>query len=105
MIKLRIGYLPPDALEELLDYLERHPNKGSVIQGTGSIRKLRWYSGKNNKGKSSGVRILYHYSKEKLVLLITLYAKSKKEDITSKEKQQLKLLVPTLVEKYWRDLS
>jgi len=64
--------LTENSLEELLDYLLSNPSKGVLIPGTSGVRKLRWVTGKNNKGKSSGVRVLYHYSKGILILLITL---------------------------------
>jgi len=44
------------SMDELLDYLERYPGKGDIIQGTGGVRKLRWYTGKGNKGKSSQIQ-------------------------------------------------
>ena len=97
-------WLTPDVVEELFDYLEVHPEKGEIIQGTGGVRKLRWKTGKNNKGKSGGVRVLYHYSSEILVLLITLYSKSEKENITQRERNELKQLIPQLVNHYQEDL-
>ena len=63
--------LTTEAFEDLLDYLEQFPNKGDLISGTSGVRKLRWKTGKNEKGKSGGVRVLYHYSKNILILLIT----------------------------------
>ena len=89
-----------ETLEELLDYLEGHPEMGTLIQGTGGVRKLRWKSGKDNKGKSGGIRVLYHYSKDILILLITLYNKSEKENITQAERNELKRLMPELICKY-----
>ena len=41
----------------IINYLAVHPQSGSVMQGTGGIRKFRWSSG--NKGKSGGVRMIY----------------------------------------------
>lgn len=89
-----------EALKDLLDFLEEHPESGKIITGTGGVRKLRWSTGKNDRGKSGGARVLYHYSKNVLVLLITLYSKTEKEDITDKERNELKKTVPLLVEKY-----
>lgn len=88
------------ALEDLLDYLETNPAAGDMIRGTGGVRKLRWKTGKNNKGKSGGVRVLYHYTQDILVLLVTLYEKSQQEDISEKDKNELKALIPELVAKY-----
>ncbi len=89
-----------EALQELIDYLAVYPEAGAVIQGTGGIRKIRWKTGKDNKGKSGGVRILYYHDKGILiVLLITLYRKSDKENIDASEKSELKKLLPELL---WR---
>jgi mRNA-degrading endonuclease RelE of RelBE toxin-antitoxin system len=96
--------LTEEALKELLDHLEINPEKGKLIQKTGGIRKLRWKNGKSNKGKSAGVRVLYHYSKDILVLLITLYKKSEKENITPAERNELKQLIPELISKYRENL-
>lgn len=55
----------------------------------------------NNKGKSGGVRILYYYDKDILiVLLITLYRKSDQENIDASEKLQLKKSLPELLRRY-----
>lgn len=96
--------LTNDSSEALFDYLQCHPEKGDLMPGTGGVRKLRWRSGKDNKGKSGGVRVLYHYSRGVLVILLTLYSKSDKENISDKERNELKQLVPQLVAKYKEDL-
>jgi hypothetical protein len=59
-------------LDQLVTYLTLYPEHGQLIVGTGGVRKLRWKSGFNDKGKSSGVRVIYHYSKNILVLLLRL---------------------------------
>lgn len=92
--------LTVEAQEDLFDYLEAHPEKGDIIAGTGGVRKLRWVTGKNNKGKRGGVRVLYHYSKNVLIILIMLYSKNDMENITDTEKNELKKLIPELVRKY-----
>ena len=90
-----------EALQELIDQLVVYPESGAIIQGTGGIRKIRWKTGKNNKGKSGGVRVLYYYGKDILiVLLITLYRKSDKENIDPSEKLQLKKLLPELLRRH-----
>lgn len=92
------------ALQELIDALVLSPEKGAIIKGTGGIRKLRWRTGKDNKGKSGGVRVLYYYDKEiVIVLLITLFKKADKENIDESEKAQLKKLLPTLLRGYYHE--
>ena len=96
--------LSKDALEEFYDYIGQNPKLGNIISGTSGVRKIRWKTGHNDKGKSGGVRILYHYSGDLLVLLITVYGKSDKENITDSERNDLKRTVPLLVAKYRGEL-
>ena len=96
--------LSVEALDEFLDHIGQNPEEGVVITGTGGVRKIRWSTGKNNKGKRGGARILYHYSDDVLVLLITLFGKTEKEDITQAERNTLKRTVPLLVAKYKGEL-
>jgi len=93
-----------DALGEFLDHIGKNPKEGKIITGTGGVRKIRWRKGDNDKGKSGGVRILYHYSDDLLVLLITLFGKSEKENISQAERNELKRIVPLLVAKYRGEL-
>lgn len=95
--------LTQSELEELCNYLLRYPDVGKMIKNTHGVRKLRWKSGKDNKGKSGGIRVLYHYSKNLLILLITVYRKSEKENITQAQCNELKQLIPKLVAYYKED--
>ncbi len=53
--------LTSENLKDLSTYLQAFPEAGDIIPGTSGVRKLRWINPKNNKGKSGGLRILYHY--------------------------------------------
>lgn len=91
-------------LEELYDLLSLNPTVGVVIKGTGGVRKLRWSPKASHKGKSGGVRILYHYSNNVLVILLGLFSKSVADNISDKEKNQLKKLVPELIKLFKDEL-
>ncbi len=43
--------LSPEILEEFFDHIGQSSETGEVITGTGGVRKIRWQTGKNNKGK------------------------------------------------------
>ena len=43
----------------LRDALAPNPELYPVIPGTGGVRKARW--GRQGKGKSGGVRVIYYY--------------------------------------------
>ena len=90
-----------EKLQELIDWLALSPESGVILTGTGGIRKVRWQTGKNNRGKSGGVRVLYYYDKSSfVVLLITLYQKSDQENIEASEKIILKKILPELLKRH-----
>jgi len=89
-------YFREEERQEIVDYLAKNPKKGDVIPGTNGLRKLRW--GKDNKGKSGGVRIIYYFHNEKLPLyLLIMYAKDTQTDLTIKQQQRLVDLVKMLI--------
>jgi hypothetical protein len=54
---------------------------GSVIRGSGGVRKVRWV--REGTGKSGGVRIVYLTRNEiGEIYLLTMYAKSESENIS-----------------------
>ena len=87
--------LSDDDLIDLEIYLCKNPQIGSLIQGTGGLRKLRWSL--RNKGKSGGVRTLYiDFAFYEKIYLVTAYTKNEKENISDNEKKQIKRLIETL---------
>ena len=62
-------------------YIAEHPTAGDVVPESSGIRKIRW--GRAGSGKSGGVRVIYFTrNAEDEVVLLTLYAKSKTDNIT-----------------------
>lgn len=84
-------------LSALIELLSNNPEKGSVIAGTGGLRKLRWaLAGRSKRG---GGRVIYYYHRpEWQVLLLTAYAKNEKEDLPEREKKLLAALIKEIVE-------
>jgi hypothetical protein len=76
--------------------LAHHPNAGSVIVGSGGLRKLRWVA--KGRGKRGGSRVIYYWavSQEQLLMLL-IYNKSEQEDLT---RDQLKTLKKMVKEEY-----
>jgi hypothetical protein len=73
---------------------------GSVVPGTGGLRKIRFNPAGWNCGKSGAVRVCYAYFKKHwTVLLIMAYGKGQKETITGQEKQGIKTYLES-VERY-----
>lgn len=84
-----------EALQDLIDSLALDPEQGALIRNTGGIRKIRWQTGKGG-GKRGGLRILYYYDGEQLVLLISMFKKANQETIDESEKAELRKLLKEL---------
>ena len=81
---------------ELIGYLASHPEAGNVIEGTGGVRKLRW--GREGRGKSGGVRVIYFYYNDQMPLyLLSIYGKNEKDNLSAAERNELAKLTSLLV--------
>ena len=77
--------------------LLKNPKIGSVIAGTGGIRKIRIPV--ENTGKRGGGRVLYvDIEIKECIYLLDVYTKNEKIDLTRKEQKILKKLVSILKE-------
>ena len=96
--------LTDDDLRELQEFLTTNPEAGRIIPNTGGVRKVRW--GLRGKGKRGGVRVLYiDFALYARIYFLMVYSKSKKEDITDKEKNIIRRLVGELTEELRRNQS
>ena len=84
--------LTTDEYRELQLELVARPLAGSVIRGTGGLRKLRWSAA--GRGKRGGIRIIYYFapSPEQLLLLF-VFAKNERSDLTTQQRQRLRAIV------------
>ena len=56
------------------------PDAGSIVSGSGGVRKIRW--GLRGSGKRGGISIIYYWKKpDGENWLLTLYAKNEKSTI------------------------
>lgn len=86
--------LTPEEHSHLITLLASKPDAGTVIRGTGGVRKLRIGLESKGKGKRGGGRVIYYfYNVEYPIALLALYAKGEKIDLTSAEKAELRDLV------------
>lgn len=70
-------------------YIAEHPTAGDVVPESGGIRKVRW--GRAGSGKSGGVRVIYFTrTAEGEVVLLTLYAKSKTDNLTGPKLKEIR---------------
>ena len=71
------------------------PDAAPVIRGTGGIRKLRWAG--SVQGKRGGIRMIYFYhGGPEAIYLLTAYAKSDRDDLTSADIKTLSRLVAAI---------
>jgi hypothetical protein len=70
-------------------YLAKNPEAGDVVPESGGMRKVRW--SRAGSGKSGGVRVIYYtrLSNGQIVLL-TLYAKSKTDNLTGQKLKEIR---------------
>jgi hypothetical protein len=79
--KLWPRYWHEDERAEFASFIVLNPEAGSVIRGSGGVRKVRWV--REGTGKSGGVRIVYLTRNEiGEIYLLSLYAKSESENIS-----------------------
>lgn len=68
--------------------------EASIVAGTGGLRKMRFSSNRWSTGKRKGARVCYAYYPEySVVVLITIYLKGRKEDLTGAEKNEIRGLL------------
>ena len=71
------------------------PKAGDVMQGTGGVRKMRFAF--EHRGKSGGVRVIYvDFEVYEKIYLLTAYTKNEKENLTKKERSEIKQLIEVL---------
>ena len=85
-----------DERAELVAFVASNPEAGSVVPGTGGVRKLRWAM--KGRGKRGGARVIYYFHDESApIFLLSAYAKSVKVNLSKAERSELQKLVPQLV--------
>lgn len=83
--------LPDDDYALFQNQLAADPEQGDLIRGAGGFRKARMGFPSAGIGKRGGARVVYLYLREiQTIVLVTLYAKSKKPDLTEAEENELR---------------
>ncbi|HNE06218.1 MAG TPA: type II toxin-antitoxin system RelE/ParE family toxin [Anaerolineales bacterium] len=80
----------------LQSVLANRPDAGVVIPSSGGLRKMRW--GMTGRGKRGGVRVIYYWAvKQERILMLLIYPKNVKDDMTQ---EQLKILRKIVKEEF-----
>ena len=68
------------------------PEAGQLIPGTGGLRKIRWQG--SGRGKRGGVRVICYWAvRDAVVLMLLMYGKNERDDLTAAQKKVLVALV------------
>ncbi len=84
--------LDPESYRLLQLHLLARPDAGSVVPGSGGIRKVRWAP--SGSGKRGGARVLYYWvvDQDSLVMLYP-FAKNERADLSPEQLEELATLV------------
>ena len=81
--------------EAFIDFIAWNPEAGDLIPETGGVRKIRWR--RSGTGKRSGARVIYFFHRaDRPLYLLMVYAKARKENLTSEEKRIVRKLADEL---------
>ena len=74
-------YLTDEDYRDLQGELIKNPEAGSVIRGSGGVRKIRWTA--PGRGKRGGYRVIYFVRHPKgIIWMLTIYPKSETDSIS-----------------------
>ena len=84
--------LTAEEYRELQMALVSRPHLGTVIKGSGGLRKARWPS--SGKGKRGGVRVIYYWAAApEQLLMLFMYSKAEKDDLSPAQLRQLRKII------------
>lgn len=73
--------LSPEEYRLLQLALLAQPDLGSVIPGSGGLRKVRWAL--KGRGKRGGSRVIYYWAATRdAILMLMIYSKNEQDDLT-----------------------
>jgi hypothetical protein len=80
--------LTAEEQDAVIDLIAYEPTRGDLIPGTGGLRKVR--VGRGGGGKRGGARVTYYfYNADFPLVLMALYAKNEKADLSARDKKAL----------------
>ena len=89
--------LDDNDLKRLQEQLLADPKVGAVMKGTGGVRKMRFAY--EHRGKSGSIRVIYvDFEIYEKIYLLTAYSKNEKDNLTDKEREELRQLIGILTD-------
>ena len=84
--------LSDEEYRQLQSDLANRPDAGSMMPGSGGLRKVRW--GYRGRGKRGGVRVIYYWAvpQERLLMLL-MYPKNVQDNLSPAQLKVLKQIV------------
>ena len=87
--------------DAVIDLVAYEPTCGDIIPGSEGLRKVR--IGRDGIGKRRGTRVVYYFYNEDFpILLLALYAKNEKSDLTIAEKREFAASMREIVRR-WKE--
>ena len=83
--------LPDDGYKLLQQDLMLRPAAGSLIKGSGGLRKIRWTV--PGEGKRGGLRVIYYWDPPSTMYMLLPYKKAEQEDLTPAQLAALRKIV------------
>jgi hypothetical protein len=84
--------LTDEDLRSLEQMLLARPEAGAVVSGTGGVRKVRFAPPSRRTGKSGAYRVVYLVRTGRAVLLLSIFAKAEKDNLTAEQKARFKTI-------------
>ena len=93
--------LSSDEQDAIVNLIAYEPTCGDLIPGTGGLRKVR--VGRGGSGKRGGARVIYYFFNANFpALLVAIYAKNEKADVSAQEKRKFTALVKEITVQWQR---
>ncbi len=86
--------LSEEEYRQLQMLLAGRPDVGALIKGGGGLRKIRWAV--QGRGKRGGGRVIYYWAvAQEQLLLLWMYAKNERDDLTADQLKRLRSIIET----------
>lgn len=87
-----LAALSDDEYRQFQSILRERPDAGKVMPGSGGLRKIRWAT--EGRGKRGGIRVIYYwFTSRNTILLLFIYPKNVKANLSVDQLKQLKKIV------------